>query len=205
MSKEISLLLPLLEDYREEAGRHFGRLGTKEIVVVQSGIGKVNAALAANDIIDAFRPSLVINTGVAGGVGVSKPLDVIIPQAVAYHDVWCGPGTVWGQADNCPARFECLIPPAVEPSGLLASGDIFISKTQEVEHILRLYPDAVAVDMESAAIAQACYLKNVDFACIRVVSDTPGSADNIAQYESFWEAAPRATFAALTTFLSAIQ
>ena len=78
--------------------------------------------------------------------------------------------------------------------GLLASGDIFVDNPDDLRRILALYPDAKAVDMESAAIAQVCYIKNVPFVCIRVVSDTPGDGGNAAAYESFWTAAPERTF-----------
>ena len=67
-----------------------------------------------------------------------------------------------------------------------------------------MYPDALAVDMESAAIAQVCYLKNVPFICMRVISDTPGGDDNISQYENFWADAPRHTFEALKALLATI-
>ena len=86
--------------------------------------------------------------------------------------------------------------------GMVASGDIFVSRREEVDHILEVCPDAVAVDMESAAIAHVCWLKSVPFLCIRVISDTPGGADNIAQYENFWTDAPAHTFATLTAILS---
>jgi len=78
--------------------------------------------------------------------------------------------------------------------GLLASGDIFVDNPDDLRRILDLYPDAKAVDMESAAIAQVCYIKNVPFVCIRVVSDTPGDGGNAAAYENFWQAAPERTF-----------
>ena len=64
-----------------------------------------------------------------------------------------------------------------------------------------MYPDAVAVDMESAAIAQVCHMKGVPFVAIRVISDTPGKADNFAQYVNFWEDAPERTFGTLTDLL----
>ena len=63
--------------------------------------------------------------------------------------------------------------------------------------IKSLFPEVLAVDMESASIAQVCHLKNVPFFCARVISDTPGGEDNIAQYENFWEDAPRHTFETL--------
>lgn len=211
MSKELALLLPLIENRATTVigskEYHTGRIGAHEVVVMQSGIGKVNAALATQTLIDAFSPTMVINTGVAGGVGRTGVLDVVIPSTVAYHDVWCGPGTEWGEASGCPPRFACLVPADAVTAigakrGLLASGDIFVSRPEEVERILKLYPDAVAVDMESGAIAQTCWMKRVPFACIRVISDTPGSDDNISQYETFWDAAPQATFGALTKLLT---
>lgn len=214
MGKELALLLPLIEDLytvkTEGVEYHIGRIATHDIVAVQSGIGKVNAALTTRAVIKEFRPDMVINTGVAGGVGRTKVLDVIIPSTVAYHDVWCGPGTVWGEAAGCPREFVCLpddvtVKKLGAKRGLLASGDIFVSSAEEVNRIISLYPDAVAVDMESAAIAQTCYINNVPFACIRVVSDTPGSDDNISQYETFWEDAPRATFSTLTSLLKIIH
>ena len=186
-----------------------GTLGQAQVVVVRCGIGKVNAAIATLTLIDSFHPSLVINTGVAGGTGAAGILDVVIPDRIAYHDVWCGPDTVWGQAAGCPRFFECPLPASLVEKlgarqGLLASGDIFVSRREEVDHILSLYPDAVAVDMESAAIAQVCSLKNVPFVCIRVISDTPGAEDNIAQYSNFWEDAPESTFHTLTKLLKAL-
>lgn len=211
MSKELNLLLPLIEDHStvtiNDYTFHVGRIAGHEIVAVQSGIGKVNAAVATLTLIDSFHPSLVINTGVAGGTGGARVLDVVIPDRIAYHDVWCGPGTVPGEAAGCPLYFECPLPAELVENlgarrGVLASGDIFVSRPEEVERILALYPDAVAVDMESAAIAQVCHIKNVPFVCIRVVSDTPGAADNIAQYDNFWDDAPRSTFDTLTHLLS---
>lgn len=213
MSKEIALLLPLIENHTEQAFQnatyHLGRIHGHDVIVTQSEIGKVNAALATQRLIEAFHPDLIINTGVAGGLGKTKVLDVIMPAAVAYHDVWCGPGTVGGQADGCPPTFACLTDPRLAETdginnGLIASGDIFVSKESEVRQILEMYPDAVAVDMESASIAHTCFKYSLPFACIRVVSDTPGSDDNIAQYESFWEDAPRAGFSALISFIKTL-
>lgn len=210
MSKELALLLPLLENHSivsiNDYTFHLGHIADREIVACQSGIGKVNAAIATLTVIENFHPSLVINTGVAGGCGRARILDVVIPDRIAYHDVWCGPDTIPGQAANCPPTFDCPLPADLVDSlgvkrGLVASGDVFISRPEEVERIVKMYPDCVAVDMESAAIAHTCYLKNVPFVAIRVVSDTPGSGDNIAQYESFWSDAPARTFHTLQSLL----
>ena len=209
MSKELALLLPMIEDRSTVRANgmtfHTGRIGRHEIIASECGIGKVNAAIGTLTLIDCFHPEMVINTGVAGGAGASI-LDVVVADGIAYHDVWCGPGTKAGQAAGCPEVFTCPLPSDFFEGldvkrGLIASGDIFVSRAEEVSHIKSIFPDAVAVDMESAAIAHVCYLKNVPFVCIRVISDTPGSADNIAQYENFWTDAPAHTFATLTAIL----
>lgn len=213
MEKELNLLLPIIENRStvtiNDVTFHIGRIGTKDVVVLKSGIGKVNAAISTLTLIDNFHVGLVINTGVAGGAGNgASVLDVVIAERVAYHDVWCGPGTVDGQAARCPLFFECAFNkellsdlPGVK-TGLIASGDIFVSRPDDLKRIKRLYPDVMAVDMESAAIAQVCFLKNVPFVAIRVISDTPGEADNIEQYQNFWDDAPKNTFNTLKKFLA---
>lgn len=211
MGKELALLLPLLR----ESGRietklghtvYTGRIGDADVAVMQCGIGKVNSALVTAELIDTVRPDLVINTGVAGGTGETEVLDIVVGDKVAYHDVWCGPGTEWGQASECPRYFEsdtrvssldCLSDAHGVKHGLIASGDIFVASPEDVERIRALYPDVMAVDMESASVAQTCYLRGVPFFVVRVVSDTPGADDNIAQYNNFWEEAPRQTFSVL--------
>lgn len=208
MDKELALLLHLLENpkHTETNGFsfHTGKIGQAEIVAMKCGIGKVNAAMGTMTLIDLFAPDLVINTGVAGGTGGNAGvLDIVVGTRVAYHDVWCGPGTEWGDAAGCPRFFHtsdmvnslpCLHEGDTVKHGLVASGDIFVSDPEVVSRIRSLYPDVDAVDMESAAIAQVCYLRQVPFACMRVISDTPGTDDNIAQYQNFWEEAPRHTF-----------
>lgn len=207
MDKELSLLLPLMTDVSEITMNgfvfHTGALAGHDIVTCKCGIGKVNAAVGALTLIENFHPMMIVNTGVAGGTGATadpaRVLDVVLASEIAYHDVWCGPGTVPGEAAGCPARFVCPLPAEIRSQlnvkeGLLASGDIFVDNPDDLRRILALYPDAKAVDMESAAIAQVCYIKNVPFVCIRVVSDTPGDGGNAAAYESFWTAAPERTF-----------
>lgn len=218
MGKELDLLLPLLSDTSAVTINNFtfhkGKAGRHEIVALQSGIGKVNAAVATLTLIENFHPALVMNTGVAGGTGNgASVLDVVIGTKIAYHDCWCGPGTEWGEAAGCPRYFESVEEIANLPflaenqrvkKGLIASGDIFVSRPEDVSRIKSLFPEVMAVDMESAAIAQVCHIKGVPFFCLRVVSDTPGADDNIAQYENFWTDAPRETFEILREILKSI-
>ncbi len=213
MDKEMELLLPLMADRRtvtvNDFTFHTGTMAGNEIVAVKTGIGKVNAAVGALTLIDTFHPSIVINTGVAGGTGAARILDVVVPTGIGYHDVWCGPGTVPGQADNCPRLFPCPLPDDMVEAlgvrrGVLATGDIFVSTPAQVDHILEMYPEAVAVDMESGAIAQVCMLKSVPFVALKVISDTPGSGENISQYNNFWNDAPERTFSTLRSLLAAL-
>ena len=211
MDKEMRLLLPLLSGAARITINgtvfHTGTVGSHNVVIAKCGIGKVNAAIGALTLIDTFHPDVVINSGVAGGTGAVGIMDVVVADEVAYHDVWCGPGTVPGEAAECPPRFSCGLAKDVRryipgaKGGLVASGDVFVADAAVTRHILDLYPDAVAVDMESAAIAHVCFMKNVPFICIRVISDTPGAEDNMAQYENFWEDAPAHTFGAVRTLL----
>lgn len=208
MDKELALLMPLLENQSQSTFNgftfHCGNIGQASIIAMKCGIGKVNAAMGTMTLIDRFEPELIINTGVAGGTGGNAGiLDIVVGTRIAYHDVWCGPGTEWGDAAGCPRFFHtadfvnnlsCLHEGDTVKHGLVCSGDIFVSDPAVVQHIRDLYPEVDAVDMESAAIAQVCYLRNVPFACMRVISDTPGADDNIAQYQNFWGEAPRHTF-----------
>lgn len=218
MQKELDLLLPILSELTEQKADGFtfykGVIDRHPVVVTKCGIGKVNAAIGSKVLIDLFHPAMIVNTGVAGGTGADAGiLDIVVADAVAYHDVWCGPGTLPGQAAGFPERFscessvaalECLQGRDDVKFGLIASGDIFISRPEEVARIRGIYPDVQAVDMESAAIAQVCSMEGVPFVCIRVVSDTPGADDNISQYSNFWEDAPRHTFEVLNDVLSQI-
>ena len=216
MDKELQLLLPLLGSSKgtvtvNNSTFYRGEIAGHEVIVTKCGIGKVNAAVGTLTLIETFHPALIVNSGVAGGTGAgTQPLgilDIIVPDEIAYHDVWCGPGTELGEAAGCPARFTSPADDEIRKKlnakgGLLASGDIFVDKKNDLDRILSLYPDAKAVDMESAAIAHVCHLKGVPFICLRVISDTPGNDGNAAAYNNFWEDAPKRTFAAVEQLLA---
>lgn len=220
MQKELKLLLPLIENRIEkkirETGYTEGEIAGHKVAVCQCGIGKVNSAISALTLIESFEPDLVINTGVAGGADKSmRILDLLIADGVAYHDVWCGPGTEYGAAsgyDRILKTWSGLIDVSRNVLkeegvryGLICSGDKFISRAEEVEEIKRHFPDALAVDMESASIGQVCVMKGVPFNIIRVISDTPGQEENISQYENFWNDAPLETFGALRKIMEGLR
>ena len=207
MDKEMSLLLPMIEGHvlEESLGCffHVGRLGLHDVVAMVCGIGKVNAAISTMTLLEKYTPDLIINTGVAGGADKSvNVMDVVVADKIAYHDVWCGPGTEYGQAAEMPLYFKTdgrvleLLPCRDNvKKGLLCSGDKFIDSMDSVDAIKSHFSDALAVDMESAAIAHVCHRCSVPMACLRVISDSPGAGhNNIKQYEDFWSDAPKQTF-----------
>ncbi len=219
MDKEVALLLPLIKDMKEAdvdtRKAYIGKIGANEVCVMKCGIGKVSSALNAFRMIEYFNPDLVINSGVAGGADASMKVgSLLVATEAAYHDVWCGPGTKWGHMDGQPDRFvmDAKVVEACRRNaspevrfGLICSGDRFISKVEEVDFIKENYPDALACDMESASIAQACHDCGWPFAVVRVVSDTSGQADNISQYQNFWTEAPEKTFKSVKTILENLQ
>lgn len=214
MQKELDLLLSLISHPVECRVDGFpvykGEMAGHTLILSQCGIGKVNSAMRTGALLRSFSPDIVINSGVAGGVDVSMRIgSVLVADKVAYHDVWCGPGTEYGEADGCPLYF---IPRADHLAlmqevaatcsdtvrfGLLCSGDKFISTPAEVAEIKSHFPEALGCDMESASIAQVCYRARVPFMVIRVMSDMPGGGENISEYKNFWTEAPARTFDAV--------
>ena len=196
-----------------------GRLGDHTVVLAMSGIGKVNAALTAASLIATHRPDAMISTGCAGGLAPEPGvMGVVAAASTVYHDVWCGEGNAYGQVQGLPARFDadarllavaCDLAddPAVETPvccGLTCTGDKFITDPAELKAVLGAFPEALAVDMESAAIAHACHLHNVPFLSFRVISDTPGADAHWEQYQDFWGTMADRSFGITRTFLSRI-
>ncbi len=195
---KIGIIIAMDIEYRKmcEAlgGDSRGCINGNEIVLWQCGIGKVNAAIGTMRLIEQDHPDCIISTGLAGGIdNCLHVMDVVIGSQTAYHDVWCGMGNELGQVQGLPTRFDAdkqLLQcaqavseagqyPAV--SGLICTGDQFITDKSELAKIKAKFPDALACEMESAAIAHTCYLHQVPFLSIRVVSDTPGNTDNHQQ------------------------
>lgn len=207
MHKELELLLPLLQNSEESrmggCEFHRGKVGRHDVIAMQCGIGKVNAAIGTLTLVNSFLPDFVINSGVAGGADQSiSVMDVVAGARVAYHDVWCGPESELGQVQGLPLYFEGaqrlldLVPNREGiHKGLICSGDQFIDTLDAVNRIKGNFPEALAVDMESGAIAQVCHLNKVPFLALRVISDSPGAShDNTRQYLDFWNDAPQETF-----------
>lgn len=210
MGAEMRLVEELMEEKIQEDDRVFrfvkGKIGDKEVIAMQSGIGKVCAAAGCAELIRQYAPDYILNTGVAGGIDKQlRVMDVVVGREVVYHDVWCGEGNEKGQVQGMPARFQAARKllekmQAVKSEvalceGLICTGDQFITNRTALEQIKRDFPEGLAVDMESGAIAQVCHMYAVPFLSLRIISDTPGNVENHAlQYQNFWESAPQKTF-----------
>ena len=220
MQSEFELVSHILENAVESeiegAKCMLGMLYGKEIILLKSGIGKVNAAMQVTSLIAKMQPNYIINSGVAGGIGEGMHQgDIVVGAEACYHDVWCG-GGAWGQVQGFPLKFVAdshLLNAAKEVAndnsqlifGLICTGDQFISDLATLQGIKKNFPDGKAVDMESAAIAQVCYAKQVPFMSLRIVSDTPGmEPDNTTQYLDFFAEAPKKTFAVLQQLIEKI-
>lgn len=220
MQSEFELVSHILENAVESeiegAKCMLGMLYGKEIILLKSGIGKVNAAMQVTSLIAKMQPNYIINSGVAGGIGEGMHQgDIVVGAEACYHDVWCGEGA-WGQVQGFPLKFVAdshLLNAAKEVAndnsqlifGLICTGDQFISDLATLQGIKKNFPDGKAVDMESAAIAQVCYAKQVPFMSLRIVSDTPGmEPDNTTQYLDFFAEAPKKTFAVLQQLIEKI-
>ena len=190
-----------------------------EVRVVKCGIGKVNAALGAQRLINEFHPDAIISSGCAGGNGDDIQVqDIIVGSEVTYHDVYCGTAidntTVYGQVQGLPVRYAAdpqllqaalslaeqqssahsQIPPIHQ--GLIVTGDWFVDSREKMQQIVDLFPEARAVDMESCAIAQTCYLNQVPFLSFRIISDIPLRDTDASQYHDFWDTVAEHSFQA---------
>ena len=219
MDSEHRQLAGRLQEKRERDDGGFryveGVLGANRVILTQCGIGKVSAAVGTTELIRRFSPDCIISTGVAGGIdSCLNVMDVVVSSRIVYHDVWCGEGNAYGQIQGLPLYFtgnetlyQCAISLDTETAihgGLICSGDKFITDRQELETIKANFPEGLAVDMESASIAQVCHLYEVPFISFRIISDTPGAEKHLEQYKNFWGEMADRSFHVTEAFLKAL-
>lgn len=203
MEPEVELLKNAMliekEDKLAHTTAYTGTLNGKNIVLIQSGIGKVNASIITALMLERYDIDYVINTGVAGAMGENlKVTDMVVSTSVAHHDVDATNfGYRYGQVPGLPEAYisdENLVRRALDAlslndeingaSGLVVSGDSFIDSNAEKEHIFKHFPEAMCVDMESSSIAQTCWQFNTPFVIIRSMSDSANDAADM-NYEEF--------------------
>jgi adenosylhomocysteine nucleosidase len=196
MQEELAAVLALMQGQQKKtiAGRDFwfGQLHGREVIVVLSRIGKVAAATTATILIERFGVQSLVFTGVAGGLHPSAQVgDVVVATEFLHHDMDASPlfpkfevpltGVSRFAADAALSRelasaVSRALPQARLHLGLMVSGDRFVSTTAESRAIQAVLPDALAVEMEGAAIAQVCLDYGVAFAAVRTISDRADDA-----------------------------
>ena len=208
MEVEVAILKEKMEDVRiiKKASMDFyeGILAGKKVVVVRSGIGKVNAGICAQILADVFSVDAIINTGIAGSLNKNINIgDIVLSTDVVQHDM---DATEFGyrkgqlpqmpvfffNADDNLRRLAAEVCKEVNPDiqvfeGRIASGDQFVCD-QDVKNRIVSEFSAYATEMEGAAIGQAAYLNEIPFLVVRAISD---KADGSAQmdYSEFEKAA----------------
>ena len=185
-----------------------GTYAGHDVVLLKSGIGKVNAAMSTAILLHHFKPDAVINTGSAGGFDSLLEVGaIVISDEVRHHDVDVTAfGYEMGQVPQLPAAFMSdsklrkLAEEAVEElgqhqfaSGLIATGDSFMSDPARVESVRTHFPYMKAVEMEAAAVAQVCHQFDVPFVVIRALSDIAGKESSISFDEFLPTAAEHST------------
>lgn len=209
MPQELKVLVEQLVGKKEETvlGKTYytGQLGAHEVVLVESGIGKVMSAMSVAILADRFAVDAIVNTGSAGAVADGIAVgDVVVADKLAYHDVDVTAfGYTYGQmagqelyyhADKTLLeKLTAILDQQSVPShvGLIATGDSFIAGQEKVAAIKAAFPEVLAVEMEGAAIAQAAHNAGKPFLVIRAMSDTAQGDANITFDEFILQAGER--------------
>lgn len=182
-----------------------GVLNHVSVVIVRSGIGKVNAGMCVQILSDIFHVTHVINTGVAGSLNAAIDIgDIVVSTDALYHDVDAtGFGYPLGEvpqlgtlsftadsqmAEQAKASCQIVNPDIKVFEGRIVSGDQFVSSPAVKDSILAHFPGSLCTEMEGAAIAHAAWLNHIPFVIIRAISD---KADDSAHmdYPAFEKAA----------------
>ncbi len=212
MEQEVTEILKLmdLKEQKQYLDYTFyeGTLANQPVVLLQGGIGKVNAAISATLLFSHYDIQFVMNIGSAGGLLPKQQNvgDVVISSHVVHHDVDV---TAFqrklGEVPGMPCYFEAdhslltkvenILRQQNIPShvGLIASGDQFISLDSQVETIRKHFPEAMCAEMEAAAIAQVCYVFKKPFIITRSLSDVFQKGENSIQFDEYLKKASYAS------------
>lgn len=211
MEEEVLEILKLmnLKEKKNYQGYLFyeGSMNKHEVVLLQGGVGKVNASIATTLMIMHYQIDYIINIGSAGGLHNNQNVgDVVVSNFVAHHDVDVTAfGHALGEIPGMPCYFQSdkellykvktILEKNHIPShvGLIVSGDQFISQEKQFSLIQEHFPDAMCVEMEAASIAQVCYVFHKKFIITRSLSDVAHKGDNSIQFEEYLKKASQSS------------
>ncbi|WP_137597179.1 5'-methylthioadenosine/adenosylhomocysteine nucleosidase [Paucilactobacillus kaifaensis] len=202
MPEEIKELVAVLENKTETqlGGKNYfeGQINSQKVVLVESGIGKVEAGITTEHLIVEFNVDVVINSGSAGGIGAQLHVgDVVVSSETAYHDVDAMAfGYQYGQLPGQPARFvaskewsDAVVEAGKSTGlnifkGLIVTGDQFVASQTAVDQIIQHFPDALSSEMEGAAVGQVATDHKIPYVVVRAISDT-GNDDAGVSFDEF--------------------
>jgi len=202
MDEEVEILLDNMSNIQQQTIAncvfYSGYLKDKKVVLLKSGIGKVNAAMATTIMFERYSPSYVINTGSAGGYSENLNVgDIVISTEVVHHDVDVTAfDYMYGQIPGMPATYRAdvkLTESALRAvkklkvravKGIIATGDAFMNDPKRVSFVLKQFNNVIALEMEAASIAQVCYQYDKPFVVIRALSDIAGK-DSPISFDEF--------------------
>ena len=217
---EVDGLKALMENAQttEKAGLAFisGKIFDKDVVLLECGVGKVNAAVGTQIMIDLFKPEVVINSGIAGSLTKHLTVgDIVISSDCVEHDINCTAleeprGQIWFTDEKrigIPADKEVVEKLAECCKGLgshvmvgrIATGDIFVTYRSKREFIAFEF-DALCCEMEGGAVGHVCYMNKVPFAILRSISDDM-KFNKPENYDEFKELAVDREIKALKKFI----
>ena len=199
MDEEVETLLSKMAGKKEIVTAcctlYDGTLNNLPVAVVRCGIGKVNAAMCTQVLIDRCNVTHIVNTGIAGSLCADLDIgDLVVSRDAMYHDFDCvhfgypmgrvpGSDVTAYPADEALMAYAFACAEEVNPGhtriGRVASGDQFVASAEVKEHIIAV-TQALCTEMEGAAIAQTAYRNHIPFAILRAISD---KADNSAQMD----------------------
>ena len=217
---EVDGLKALMENAEttKKAGLEFisGTIFDKPVVLLECGVGKVNAAVGTQIMIDLYKPDVVINSGIAGSLTKKLTVgDIVISSDCVEHDINCTElqeprGQIWFTDEKrigipadeavCKKLAECCQNLGSHVMiGRIATGDIFITYRSKREFIAFEF-GALCCEMEGGAVGHVCYMTKVPFAILRSISDD-FKFNKVENYEEFKQLAADRTIKALKKFI----
>lgn len=199
INQEVEAIVSHMQNTKEmvvfETTMYEGNIAGKDVVVANSGVGKVNAAITTSLLLSQFQMDCIINVGVAGGLDPAQEVaDVVIAKQVIQHDFDTSPVDQEegiGLYVECDEKLAMLFKECVEASsvtawlGDVASGDCFVTKDNHYERIKQQFPSCMCAEMEAGAIAQTCARFKVPCLIIRTLSDVVPKEGNAMDFVSF--------------------
>lgn len=201
MDEEVNAFRDLMTDcHLDDNGLYLGKIKNKEVVLAKSGVGKVEAAITVTRLYYLYDLSLIINIGSAGALKDNIAIgDVVIGSDIAFHDVEVHDWPKGFEQDvTCYHCDKALLAKVKEIKtdlnchyGPMVSGDAFVCKDDQVEKILKEFPEALCVEMEAASIAKTATYFKLPFLIFRSISDITIKEGNEVDFDIFLMAASK--------------